>query len=124
MQLGHIAKDFYMRIPTEPGARCKQKTYRLSLKEYEALKRRLAVLLEQGIVRRVPCPTDYLSPVLFVPKPRKPDELRMCVYFLRLNSVTQHDYHALRIGNYLHQGPAAVDERLQIIHCPRPHLRF
>jgi hypothetical protein len=62
-------KDFYMRIPTEPGARCKQKPYRLSLKEQEAFKRQLAVLLEQGIVRRASGPTDFLSPVLFVPKP-------------------------------------------------------
>jgi transposase InsO family protein len=88
-------KDFYMRIPTEPGARCKQKPYRLSLKEQEAFKRQLAVLLEQGIVRRASGPTDFLSPVLFVPKPRKPDELRMCVDFRRLNSVTKRDYHAL-----------------------------
>ena len=29
-------KEFYMRIPTEPGARGKQKPYRLSHKENEA----------------------------------------------------------------------------------------
>jgi hypothetical protein len=68
-------KDLYMRIPTEPGARCKQKPYRLSLKEREAFKRQLAVLLEQGIVRMDSGPTDFLSPVLIVPKPRKSNEL-------------------------------------------------
>ena len=29
-------KEYYLRIPTEPGARCKQKPYRLSHKENEA----------------------------------------------------------------------------------------
>ena len=80
-------KDFYMQIPTEPGARCKQKPYRLLLREQEAFKHQLAILLAQGVVKKASGPTDFLSPVLFVPKPRRPDELRMCDDFRRLNLV-------------------------------------
>ena len=53
------------------------------------------MLLEQGDIKKASGPTDFLSPVLFVPKPRKPDELRMCIDFRRLNAVTKRDYHAL-----------------------------
>jgi hypothetical protein len=105
-------KDFYMRSPTEPSAGCKQKPYRLSLKEQEAFKRQLAVLLEQGIVRKASGPTDFLSPVLFVPKPREPVELRMCVDFRRLNSVTKPDYHALPFIRDLQQSMKAANTSL------------
>ena len=53
------------------------------------------MLLEQGVFKKASGPTDFLSPVLFVPKPRKPDELRMCIDFRRLNAVTKRDCHAL-----------------------------
>ena len=55
----------------------------------------VSLLLRQGIIKKADGPTDFLSPVLFVPKPRKPEELRMCVDFRRLNAVSMRDYHAL-----------------------------
>ena len=88
-------KDFYMTIPTEPGARCKQKPYRLSLRELDAFRQQLGILLPVGVVKKASEPTDFLSPVLFVPKPRQPEALRMCMDFRRLNSVTKRDYHSL-----------------------------
>ena len=87
-------KDYYMRIPTEPGARCKQKPYRLSHKENEAVRRQLPILIQQQ-VKKASGPTDFLSPALFVPKPRNPDELRLCVDYRRLKYVTLRDYHGL-----------------------------
>ena len=74
-----------MRIPTEPGARCKQKPYRLYHKENEAFRRQLPIFIQQQVVKKASGPTDFLSLVLFVPKPRNPDELRLCVDFQRLN---------------------------------------
>ena len=84
-----------MRIPTETGARCKQKPYRLSHKENEAFRRQLPILIQQQVVKKASGPTEFLPPVLFVPKPRNPDELRLCVDFRHLNDVTLRDYHGL-----------------------------
>lgn len=88
-------KDYYLTIPTVEGAKCKQRPYRLSYKELEAFETQVSLLLRQGILKKANGPTDFLSPVLFVPKPRKPEELRMCVDFRRLNAVSKRDYHAL-----------------------------
>ena len=52
-----------MRIPTEPGARRKQKPYRLSHKENEALWRQLPILIHQQVGKEASGPTDFLSPV-------------------------------------------------------------
>ena len=54
----------------------------------------VSLLLRQGIIKRADGPIDVLSPVLFVPKPRKPEELRICIPFWRLNAVSMQDYHA------------------------------
>lgn len=60
-----------------------------------AFKEQVAKLLQQGVIRKASGPTDFLSPVLFVPKPRQPDALRMCMDFRRFNAVSARDYHAL-----------------------------
>ena len=77
------------------GAACKQRPYKLSYKELETFKVQVELLLAQGVIKKADGPTDFLSPVLFVPKPRKPDELRMCVDFRRLNAVSKRGNHAL-----------------------------
>ena len=104
-QLSHSSEDmgsvpdkysaYFLRIPTEPGAKCQQRPYRLSHKELTVFREQLAVLLERGVIKKADGPTDFLSPVLFVPKPRDPTALRMCVDFRRLNQVAKRDYHAL-----------------------------
>jgi hypothetical protein len=88
-------KEYFLTIPTLEGAKCKQRPYKLSYKELEAFETQVSLLLRQGIIKKADGPTDFLSPVLFVPKPRKPEELRMCVDFRRLNAVSMRDYHAL-----------------------------
>ena len=87
--------EFFFRIPTEEGAKCKQRPYRLSYTELQEFERQLANLLAKGVIKRADRPTDFLSPVLFVPKPRDPSALRMCVDFRRLNAVAKRDFHAL-----------------------------
>jgi hypothetical protein len=93
-----------MSIPTTEGATCKQKPYLLSHREVMVFKEQVEMLLAQGVIKKASGPTDFLSPVLFVPKPRKPKEvisdkcpkeLRMCIDFRRLNAVSKLDFHAL-----------------------------
>jgi Reverse transcriptase (RNA-dependent DNA polymerase) len=87
--------EFFLRIPTVPGAKCKQRPYRLSVKELEEFRRHISNLLTRGIIRKATGPTDFVSPALFVPKPRNPSELCMCIDFRRLNAVSTRDFHAL-----------------------------
>jgi hypothetical protein len=87
--------DYYLKIPTQPGAKCRQRPYRLSRRELAEFRRQLSNLLALGVVKKAGGPTDFLSPVLFVPKPRDPEALRMCVDFRRLNEVAERDFHAL-----------------------------
>lgn len=86
---------FFLRIPTDEGAQCKQRPYKLSYKELTEFERQLANLLARGVIKKADGPTDFLSPVLFVPKPWDPTALRMCVDFRRLNAVAKRDFHAL-----------------------------
>ena len=88
-------RDYHMSIPTQEGASCKQKPYRLSHKETMFFKEQVAMLLEQGVINKASGPKCFLSPVLFVPKPRKPAEPRMCIDFRRLNAVSERDFQAL-----------------------------
>ena len=36
-------------------------------------------LLKADIIERVDCPTSWVSPIVAVPKPNKPDRVRICV---------------------------------------------
>ena len=87
--------DFFLRLPTAPGTSCIQRPYRLSHRELQEFERQLANLVAKGVVKKATAPTDFVSPVLFVPKPRDPEALRLCVDFRRLNAVTKRDLHAL-----------------------------
>lgn len=88
-------REFFLQLPTADGQGCIQRPYRLSFKEKEEFKRQLANLLEKGVIKKATGPTNFVSPVLFVPKPRDPTALRMCVDFRRLNAVTKRDLHEL-----------------------------
>lgn len=87
--------DYFLKLPTEEGKGCVQRPYRLSFKEKGEFERQVANLLEKGVIAPATAPTNFVSPVLFVPKPRDPTALRMCVDFRRLNAVTKRDLHAL-----------------------------
>jgi hypothetical protein len=89
------SRDIVLRNPTQEGAFCEQKPYRLSHEELEVFKEQIAILLAQGVITKAEGPTDFLSPVLFVPKSRQPDRPRMCMDLRRLSKVSKHDYHAL-----------------------------
>lgn len=80
----------YLSIPTVEGAKCEQRPYRLPYKAQ--LKTKVTLLLQQGVTKEADGPTNLLSRVWFVPKPRKPDELRMCI---DLKAVSKRDYQRL-----------------------------
>jgi hypothetical protein len=87
-------KGYHMSIPTKEGALCKQTPYRLSHQEMTVFKAQLDMILAQGVGEKASGPTCFLSPVLLVPKPRKPNALLMCNDFRRLNAVSQQDFYA------------------------------
>ena len=93
--LSDEVKECFLSIPTLQGANCKQRPYKLSYKELEAFETQVSLLLRQGIIKKADGRTDFLSPVLFVPKPRKPEELRMCIDSRRFCAVSMRDNHAL-----------------------------
>ena len=67
-------KEYFLTIPTLEGAKCKQRPYKLSYKELDrhwAFETQVSMLLRQGIIKKADGPTDFLSPVLFVPKATK-----------------------------------------------------
>ena len=65
-------KEYFLTIPTLEGAKCKKRPCKHSYKELEAFETQASMLLGQGIIKNAAGPTDFLSPVLLVPKPRKP----------------------------------------------------
>lgn len=88
-------RDYFLTIPTKPGAKCQQKPYRLSQRENEEFHRQIDNLLHRGIIGKAKGPTDFISPVLFVAKPHNKQELRMCVDYRLLNKHSDRDYHGI-----------------------------
>ena len=84
-----------MTIPTQDGASCKQKPYKLSYRENLAFREQVTKLHERGVPTKASGPTDSLSPALFVAKPRNQNELRVCIDYRRLNAMSKRDFHAL-----------------------------
>eukprot|EP00959_Pyramimonas_sp_CCMP1952_P475462 9504183-Pyramimonas_sp.AAC.2 len=70
-----------------------RRSYRLSARELAALKEQLDELMEKGYVRASSSP--FGAPVLMVPKPHKPDKLRLVIDYRSLNSITQRDRYPL-----------------------------
>ena len=96
-------KDYFLKIPTDPGAKCQQRPYKLSQTEREEFARQIDNLQQRGVIAKAEGPTDFVSPVLFVPKPHNKQELRMCVDFRMLNRRSKRDYHALPVVTDLQQ---------------------
>jgi len=69
--------------------------YQLSQKESATLKEYIDENLKKGNIRKSTSPAGY--PILFVPK--KGGELRMCVDYRQLNSITIKDRHPLPLIN-------------------------
>ena len=69
----------------------KQKPYRLSKAQMEALKIQLIKLINNNLIE--PSNSPWSSPVVLVPKKNK--DWRMCVDYRRLNNVTIKDSYAL-----------------------------
>ncbi|GBG71810.1 hypothetical protein CBR_g9219 [Chara braunii] len=84
-----------------PGSKTpKGPIYRMSPRELEELRKQLQELTDKGWIR--PCSSPYGAPVLFVPK--KEGELRICIDYRGLNSVTVKNAEPLpRIDDLLDQ---------------------
>ena len=69
----------------------KQRSYRITPKEKEIIKAEVDKMLERGIIRRSNSP--WTSPVVLIKK--KNGEIRFCIDYRKLNSITRKDSHPL-----------------------------
>lgn len=73
--------------------------YRMSPKNKEILKKEIDRMMEEGIIEE--CESPWAAPVVLVPK--KTGDMRVCVDYRRLNSVTLPDAYPLpRMDDLLH----------------------
>ncbi|KAK3262263.1 hypothetical protein CYMTET_28872 [Cymbomonas tetramitiformis] len=75
------------------GAAPSKRPYNMSMVELNQLRARLDELLSKGYVR--PSSSPFATPVLIVPKPGKPEVLRMVVDYRSLNRLTVKDRYPL-----------------------------
>ncbi|XP_033099920.1 uncharacterized protein K02A2.6-like [Anneissia japonica] len=59
----------------------------------EKVEKELRKLEDQGIIERVKRPTPWVSPIVVVPKPRNPDEIRICVDMRQPNKAIIRERH-------------------------------
>jgi hypothetical protein len=50
-------------------------------------------LEELDIIERVDGPTPWVSPIVVAPKPKNPDEIRICVDMRLLNKAVKRERH-------------------------------
>jgi len=80
------------RIMLKPGSKpIKQRAYRLSKIQAQALKKELEKLINNGLIE--PSHSPWSSPVVLVLK--KNGQYRMCVDYRRVNNLTEKDAYAL-----------------------------
>ena len=92
-KMGHYT-DEAVCIDIESEARpVKKRPYRVHPKFSGQLDKEIQTLLEQGVVE--PSYGDWASPALVVPKPGRPDEIRLVVDFRAVNKLVQKDAHPL-----------------------------
>ena len=88
--LGHTT-TYSHRIDTGNSTPIKQRPRRLPYAHREEAKKQITSMLEQGVIR--PSTSAWSSPIVLVTK--KSGELRFCVDFRKLNSVTTGHAHPL-----------------------------
>lgn len=74
--------------------------YRMSPPRKSLLEKEIQKMLQEGVI--VPCVSPWAAPVVLVPKPN--NQIRVCVDYRRLNSITVPDSYPLpRIDDLLHE---------------------
>jgi transposase InsO family protein len=71
----------------------KQRAYRQSPKKQEFVRGKVQELLRKKLIVKSASP--WSSPVVLVPKPHNPEELRMCIDYRKLNAQTKKDAYPI-----------------------------
>ena len=85
------AKCVAHRIDVGTAEPIKQRAYRLSPAENEAVRTEIGKMLRAGVIR--PSMSAWASPVVLVPKPN--GTIRFCIDYRKINAVTKKDVYPL-----------------------------
>ena len=92
-KMGHYTGDT-ISIEVDKSAKpVKKSPYRVHPKYSQKLDEEINLLLDQGVVEE--SYGDWSSPALVVPKPGRPDEIRLVVDYRAVNKLVQKDAHPL-----------------------------
>lgn len=109
-------KNILVEIPIKEGARAVQQPYRrVPIPLEKAVDKKIDELLRHGIIEKVNS-SNWISPLVIVPKPNSQDEIRICVDMKRVNEAVARENHPLpTIDDFLPElGTAKVFSKLDV----------
>lgn len=87
-------KDFQVKLHVSPDIMpVAQPHRRVPYSLRDKIEKKIKELEDEGIIEEVTGPTPWVSPIVCVPKPRNPDEIRMCVDMRAVNEAIQRERH-------------------------------
>lgn len=88
-------KNIIVEIPIKEGVKAVQQPYRrVPIPLERAVDGKIDELLRHGIIEKVDT-SNWISPLVIVPKPNSPDEIRVCVDMKRANEAVARENHPL-----------------------------
>lgn len=109
-------KNVLVEIPIKDNAKAIQQPYRrVPIPLEKAVDGKIDELLHQGIIEKVNF-SNWISPLVIVPKPNNPNEIRICVDMKRANEAVARENHPLpTIDDFLPElGTAKVFSKLDV----------
>lgn len=92
--LGQMPTPYSIQLTDNATPFAVQSPRRVSLPLMNKVQNELNRLEEQGVIRKITTPTDWVAPMVVVPKKDK-DTVRICVDFTALNKAVKRERHIL-----------------------------
>jgi hypothetical protein len=89
--IGSLKVSYKIRLKKGVTPRAETASYRVPLKRQEAAKRKLQVMLQDGVLSRVTHPTPWCSRMVLATKPRDPKDFRITADLVELNKAVVRD---------------------------------